>query len=164
MIAFHLFNNFHVSVDRLNSGLDYDDHNRMKSQSSVGSSAIGLALSSTAGSSSGITIGNVDSSGSTVINATAISSTTNITNNNATTNICDILINSSASGGGSGGGDALNIKANSSGVTINATTVSNNFKGNEVDEDGYSLQPPKEIAWEENHENGKLLENYVNYV
>ncbi|XP_037897924.1 F-BAR domain only protein 2 isoform X5 [Glossina fuscipes] len=141
------------SVDRLNSGLDYDDHNRIKSQSTVGSSAIGLALTSTTGSSSGITIGNVDSSGSTVINATAISSTTNITNNNATTNICDILINSSASGGGSGGGDALITKANSSGVTINATTVSNNFKGNEVDEDGYSLQPPKEIAWEENHEN-----------
>ncbi|KAL9891039.1 F-BAR domain only protein 2 isoform 7-T8 [Glossina fuscipes fuscipes] len=141
------------SVDRLNSGLDYDDHNRIKSQSTVGSSAIGLALTSTTGSSSGITIGNVDSSGSTVINATTISSTTNITNNNATTNICDILINSSASGGGSGGGDALITKANSSGVTINATTVSNNFKGNEVDEDGYSLQPPKEIAWEENHEN-----------
>ncbi|KAL9873329.1 F-BAR domain only protein 2 [Glossina fuscipes fuscipes] len=141
------------SVDRLNSGLDYDDHNRIKSQSTVGSSAIGLALTSTTGSSSGITIGNVDSSGSTVINSTAISSTTNITNNNATTNICDILINSSASGGGSGGGDALITKANSSGVTINATTVSNNFKGNEVDEDGYSLQPPKEIAWEENHEN-----------
>lgn len=26
----------------------------------------------------------------------------------------------------------------------------------EVDEDGYSIQPAKEIAWEENTENGKI--------
>uniref|UniRef100_A0A1I8NWJ3 MHD domain-containing protein n=1 Tax=Stomoxys calcitrans TaxID=35570 RepID=A0A1I8NWJ3_STOCA len=41
--------------------------------------------------------------------------------------------------------------------TKNSTSLSpavgQTSEGNEVDEDGYSIQPPKEVAWEENNEN-----------
>ncbi|XP_018797707.1 PREDICTED: F-BAR domain only protein 2 isoform X1 [Bactrocera latifrons] len=121
------------SVDRGNISYDTDDINRMKTQNSSGSSAGGLGLSSASAP------GSVDSSGggagalgvniSENIGSSSAGNAINATNN---TNK-----NSSASGNGTASGGAGGIKA---------------YGANEVDEDGYSMQPPKEIAWDENHD------------
>nr|XP_014091105.1 F-BAR domain only protein 2 isoform X3 [Bactrocera oleae] len=118
------------SVDRANNSYDTDDINRMKTQNSSGSSAGGLGLSSASAP------GSVDSSGggagaigvniSENIGSSSAGNTVNATNN--------ANKNSNASGNGTASGGT---KA---------------YGGNEVDEDGYSMQPPKEIAWEENHD------------
>uniref|UniRef100_A0A034VME5 F-BAR domain only protein 2 isoform X1 n=2 Tax=Bactrocera dorsalis TaxID=27457 RepID=A0A034VME5_BACDO len=121
------------SVDRANNSYDTDDINRMKTQNSSGSSAGGLGLSSASAP------GSVDSSGggagalgvniSENIGSSSAGNAINATNN---TNK-----NSSASGNGTASGGVGGTKA---------------YGANEVDEDGYSMQPPKEIAWDENHD------------
>ncbi|XP_011208303.2 F-BAR domain only protein 2 isoform X3 [Bactrocera dorsalis] len=121
------------SVDRANNSYDTDDINRMKTQNSSGSSAGGLGLSSASAP------GSVDSSGggagalgvniSENIGSSSAGNAINATNN---TNK-----NSSASGNGTASGGVGGTKA---------------YGANEVDEDGYSKQPPKEIAWDENHD------------
>lgn len=120
-------------MDRANNSYDTDDINRMKTQNSSGSSAGGLGLSSASAP------GSVDSSGggagaigvniSENIGSSSAGNTVNATNN--------ANKNSNASGNGTASGGT---KA---------------YGGNEVDEDGYSMQPPKEIAWEENHDKSK---------
>lgn len=40
--------------------------------------------------------------------------------------------------------------------TNNSATTVGQFN-NEVDEDGYSIQPPKEVAWDESKENGMSI-------
>ncbi|XP_050316990.1 F-BAR domain only protein 2 isoform X3 [Bactrocera neohumeralis] len=121
------------SVDRANNSYDTDDINRMKTQNSSGSSAGGLGLSSASAP------GSVDSSGGGA-GALGVNISENIGSSsagnafNATNNTNK---NSSASGNGTGSGGAGGTKA---------------YGANEVDEDGYSMQPPKEIAWDENHD------------
>lgn len=41
----------------------------------------------------------------------------------------------------------------------NPTSTVGQFSS-EVDEDGYSIQPPKEVAWDENKETGRLAPLY----
>ncbi|XP_039970385.1 F-BAR domain only protein 2 isoform X1 [Bactrocera tryoni] len=121
------------SVDRANNSYDTDDINRMKTQNSSGSSAGGLGLSSASAP------GSVDSSGGGA-GALGVNISENIGSSsagnafNATNNTNK---NSSASGNGTASGGAGGTKA---------------YGANEVDEDGYSMQPPKEIAWDENHD------------
>ncbi|XP_030375016.1 F-BAR domain only protein 2 isoform X2 [Scaptodrosophila lebanonensis] len=120
-----------ASVERANNTLlDYDDHGRvMKTQNSSGSSAGGglAALSATSAQ------GSVDSAG-------------------ASSSI-------GGSGGASGGGLANAISASAgAGAAATATSGGTNVSGTatgggyEVDEEGFSIQPPKEIAWEEGHD------------
>ncbi|XP_020811487.1 F-BAR domain only protein 2 isoform X2 [Drosophila serrata] len=112
-----------TSADRANNTLlDYDDHGRsMKTQNSSGSSAGGglAALSATSAQ------GSVDSAGA-------------------------------SSMGGSGGvaTGASGSLPNAGALTTSASATapggsSGNGTGYEVDEEGFSIQPAKEIAWEE---------------
>ncbi|XP_011196958.1 F-BAR domain only protein 2 isoform X10 [Zeugodacus cucurbitae] len=122
------------SVDRANNSYDTDDMNRMKAQNSSGSSAGGLGISSASAP------GSVDSSGGGA-GALGVNISENIgggssgNGNSSATNNANK--NSSASGNGTAGSGAGGTKA---------------YGANEVDEDGYSMQPPKEIAWEENQD------------
>lgn len=113
-------------MDRGNSSVEYDT---TKAQNSSGSSAGVLAISSNSAGA------NVDS---TVSSAAGLS-------------------NAGGSGGASavGGdvavaGDSSHTKSNNAAALAGGQT----FSATEVDEDGYSLQPPKEVAWEESNENG----------
>ncbi|CAD6991783.1 F-BAR domain only protein 2 isoform X6 [Ceratitis capitata] len=116
------------SVDRANNSHDNDDNNKMKAQNSSGSSAGGLGISSASAP------GSVDSSGG---GAAALGV-------NISENIGGGLTGNAnnASKGGSNGGSSAAGGAAGSKV----------YGANEVDEDGYSMQPPKEIAWEENQD------------
>lgn len=70
----------------------------------------------------------------------------------------------------------LSEHKNNLGTEANNPTKNNNtlaiggphFSSNEVDEDGYSLQPPKEVAWDENKETGMMrkecLQNNANIL
>lgn len=121
-------------MDRGNSSVEYDEQGKIKTQNSSGSSAAALAISS---NSAG---GSVDSAGASVTG-------------------------SNSAGGGAGGEMALNdmlAGQNSEAIKGNSTTIGSAAVGaagavttTEVDEDGYSIQPPKEVAWDENNENGK---------
>ncbi|XP_017478887.1 PREDICTED: F-BAR domain only protein 2 isoform X4 [Rhagoletis zephyria] len=118
------------SVDRANNSYDTEENNKMKAQNSSGSSAGGLGISSASAP------GSVDSSGGGAgalgINVSG-NSGSGIAGNGVTSNA---NTSSGATGNGTAGG-AAGVKA---------------YGANEVDEDGYSMQPPKEIAWEENHD------------
>ncbi|XP_017020234.1 F-BAR domain only protein 2 isoform X3 [Drosophila kikkawai] len=112
-----------TSADRANNTLlDYDDHGRsMKTQNSSGSSAGGglAALSATSAQ------GSVDSAGA-----------------------------SSMGGSGGAAAGASGSLPNAGALTTSASATapggsSGNGTGYEVDEEGFSIQPAKEIAWEE---------------
>ncbi|KAH8242797.1 hypothetical protein KR032_002266 [Drosophila birchii] len=112
-----------TSADRANNTLlDYDDHGRsMKTQNSSGSSAGGglAALSATSAQ------GSVDSAGA-----------------------------SSMGGSGGAAAGASGSLPNAGALTTSASATapggsSGNGAGYEVDEEGFSIQPAKEIAWEE---------------
>ncbi|XP_017062152.1 F-BAR domain only protein 2 isoform X2 [Drosophila ficusphila] len=118
----------HIQEERLNSVeranntlLDYDDHGRsMKTQNSSGSSAGGGLAALSATSAQG----SVDSAGA-------------------------------SSMGGSGGAAGASGSLPNAGVLTNSApatapnTSSGTGTGYEVDEEGFSIQPAKEIAWEE---------------
>ncbi|XP_003736751.2 F-BAR domain only protein 2 isoform X3 [Drosophila pseudoobscura] len=116
-----------TSVDRANNTLlDYDDHGRsMKTQNSSGSSAGGglAALSVTSAQ------GSVDSAGASSMGG------------------------SGGVAGASGGslpnaGAALTTSASTT-APAGGSTATGTGTGYEVDEEGFSIQPAKEIAWEE---------------
>ncbi|XP_067647690.1 F-BAR domain only protein 2 isoform X1 [Eurosta solidaginis] len=121
------------SVDRANISYDNEENNKMKTQNSSGSSAGGLGISSASAP------GSVDSSGGGT-SALGINVSGNI-------------------GSGFTASAAGNANTNSGGTTGNGTVSgvggavgAKAYGANEVDEDGYSKQPPKEIAWEDNHD------------
>ncbi|XP_017139703.1 F-BAR domain only protein 2 isoform X3 [Drosophila miranda] len=116
-----------TSVDRANNTLlDYDDHGRsMKTQNSSGSSAGGglAALSVTSAQ------GSVDSAGASSMGG------------------------SGGVAGASGGslpnaGAALTTSASTT-APAGGSSATGTGTGYEVDEEGFSIQPAKEIAWEE---------------
>ncbi|XP_022213329.2 F-BAR domain only protein 2 isoform X3 [Drosophila obscura] len=116
-----------TSVDRANNTLlDYDDHGRsMKTQNSSGSSAGGglAALSVTSAQ------GSVDSAGASSMGG------------------------SGGAAGASGGslpnaGAALTASASTT-APAGGSSGTGTGTGYEVDEEGFSIQPAKEIAWEE---------------
>ncbi|XP_032312266.1 F-BAR domain only protein 2 isoform X3 [Drosophila ananassae] len=114
-----------TSVERANNTLlDYDDHGRsMKTQNSSGSSAGGGLAALSATSAQG----SVDSAGASSMGG---------------------------SGGAAGAGGSL---PNAGVLTTSASTTatggpSATGTGYEVDEEGFSIQPAKEIAWEENQD------------
>lgn len=123
-------------MDRANNSYDTDDINRMKAQNSSGSSAGGLGLSSASAP------GSVDSSGggAAALGANIAENIGSISTANAINVTNNANKNSGVSGNGAASGGAGGSKA---------------YGANEVDEDGYSMQPPKEIAWEENHDKSK---------
>ncbi|KAH8318064.1 hypothetical protein KR074_005192 [Drosophila pseudoananassae] len=114
-----------TSVERANNTLlDYDDHGRsMKTQNSSGSSAGGGLAALSATSAQG----SVDSAGASSMGG---------------------------SGGAAGAGGSL---PNAGVLTTSASTTAPGGPnatgtGYEVDEEGFSIQPAKEIAWEENQD------------
>ncbi|XP_017091272.2 F-BAR domain only protein 2 isoform X2 [Drosophila bipectinata] len=114
-----------TSVERANNTLlDYDDHGRsMKTQNSSGSSAGGGLAALSATSAQG----SVDSAGASSMGG---------------------------SGGAAGAGGSL---PNAGVLTTSASTTAPGGAnatgtGYEVDEEGFSIQPAKEIAWEENQD------------
>lgn len=116
----------YISSDQGNHSAEYDE-NKIKNHNSSGSSAGALAISLNSGG------GSVDSAvASTVVQPANVSNT-------GTVNVSDLS-------------DPAQTK-NSINVPASGGQIS---EGNDVDEDGYSIQPPKEVAWEENNENGKL--------
>ncbi|XP_043864246.1 F-BAR domain only protein 2 isoform X6 [Drosophila mojavensis] len=121
-----------ASADRGNNTLlDYDDHGRsMKTQNSSGSSAGGglAALSATSAQ------GSVDSAGASSMGGSG-----------GGVAVAGALANAS-SNSGVGGASASAAGAGAVGGT-NA-----GGGGYEVDEEGFSIQPAKEIAWEEGHD------------
>lgn len=129
------FLRFTCSADRGNNTLlDYDDHGRsMKTQNSSGSSAGGglaaLSATSAQGSVDSAGASSMGGSGGGVVVAGALA--------NASSNSGVGGANASAVGAGAAGG------ANAGGG------------GYEVDEEGFSIQPAKEIAWEEGHDKCK---------
>ncbi|XP_034117093.1 F-BAR domain only protein 2 isoform X5 [Drosophila albomicans] len=123
-----------TSAERANNTLlDYDDHGRsMKTQNSSGSSAGGglAALSATSAQGSVDSAG-VSSMGGSVGGAIGTGATGNGLANTSNT---------------SGAGAA------SSSTTGTANAANASGGGYEVDEEGFSIQPAKEIAWEEGHD------------
>ncbi|XP_017968095.1 F-BAR domain only protein 2 isoform X2 [Drosophila navojoa] len=121
-----------ASADRGNNTLlDYDDHGRsMKTQNSSGSSAGGglAALSATSAQ------GSVDSAGASSMGGSG-----------GGVAVAGALANAS-SNSGVGGASASAAGAGAAGG------ASAGGSGYEVDEEGFSIQPAKEIAWEEGHD------------
>ncbi|KAM8703656.1 hypothetical protein ACLKA7_008306 [Drosophila subpalustris] len=124
-----------TSVDRANNTLlDYDDHGRsMKTQNSSGSSAGGglAALSATSAQ------GSVDSAGVSSMGGSG-------------------GVGAGASGNGlahassTSGTGAASTSTAGTGTAAGGANASGG--GYEVDEEGFSIQPAKEIAWEEGHD------------
>ncbi|XP_037813846.1 F-BAR domain only protein 2 isoform X4 [Lucilia sericata] len=113
------------SVDRAgNSSMEYDDQGKTKQQNSSTTNSGLLAITSKL-------VGAGAESGG-MSNIPDVSSTSGLVDNNT-----------------SGTGDSNHTNKNNN----TASTAGQQFSGNEVDEDGYSLQPPKEVAWDENKEN-----------
>lgn len=116
-----------------NTLLDYDDHGRsMKTQNSSGSSAGGGLAALSATSAQG----SVDSAGASSMGG---------------------------SGGAAGPGGSL---PNAGVLTTSASTTapggpSATGTGYEVDEEGFSIQPAKEIAWEENQDKCKFFLKWI---
>lgn len=112
--------------------MEYDDQNKTKQpNSSTGNSGLLSITSKLVGSG-------IDTSGAST------SGISNAADASGTSGLVDNI---------SGISDANQInKSNNS-----ATAGGQQFSGNEVDEDGYSLQPPKEVAWDENKENGNKI-------
>ncbi|XP_062126401.1 F-BAR domain only protein 2 isoform X2 [Drosophila sulfurigaster albostrigata] len=123
-----------TSAERANNTLlDYDDHGRsMKTQNSSGSSAGGglAALSATSAQ------GSVDSAGVSSMGGSGGGAIGTGATGNGLANT------SNTSGAGAAG--------SSTAGTANAANASGG--GYEVDEEGFSIQPAKEIAWEEGHD------------
>ncbi|XP_065354794.1 F-BAR domain only protein 2 isoform X3 [Calliphora vicina] len=117
------------SVDRGgNSSMELDDQGKIKQQNSSTTNSGLLAITSKL-VGTGADAGGASSSGVSIPDASATSG----------------LVDSNTSGTG----DSNHTNKNS-----NATsTAGQQFSTNEVDEDGYSLQPPKEVAWDESKEN-----------
>ncbi|KAH8358798.1 hypothetical protein KR093_002523 [Drosophila rubida] len=124
-----------TSVERANNTLlDYDDHGRsMKTQNSSGSSAGGglAALSATSAQ------GSVDSAGVSSMGGSG----------------------GGAIGAGVTGNGLANTSSNSAAGAASTSAVgsanaanASGAGGYEVDEEGFSIQPAKEIAWEEGHD------------
>ena len=118
------------SVDRGNISADYDDQNKSKQQSASANTSGLLAITSKLVGSG------LDSSATTsgVTNATDLTVIAGLTDSTA---------------GGTG-------DSNHAAKNTNPTSTVGQFS-NEVDEDGYSIQPPKEVAWDENKETGRLV-------
>lgn len=120
-----------------NSSMEYDDQNKAKQQNTSTSNSGILGITSK------LVGTGVDVSGATTSGAS------NVTDVSATSGLVD-----------------SNISANSD---LNHTNKNNTatatggqqFSNNEVDEDGYSIQPPKEVAWDENKENGNCLMSQI---
>ncbi|XP_060650251.1 F-BAR domain only protein 2 isoform X2 [Drosophila nasuta] len=123
-----------TSAERANNTLlDYDDHGRsMKTQNSSGSSAGGglAALSATSAQ------GSVDSAGVSSMGGSGGGAIGTGATGNGLANT------SNTSGAG----------AASSSTTGTANAANASGGGYEVDEEGFSIQPAKEIAWEEGHD------------
>ncbi|XP_054740932.1 F-BAR domain only protein 2 isoform X3 [Anastrepha obliqua] len=121
------------SVDRSNNSYDNDENNKMKAQNSSGSSAGGLGISSASAP------GSVDSSGggAGVLGINASGNSAGGLTSSAANAAGNANASSSATGNGTAAGGAATTKA---------------YGANEVDEDGYSMQPPKDNAWNENHD------------
>ncbi|XP_034488163.1 F-BAR domain only protein 2 isoform X2 [Drosophila innubila] len=124
-----------TSVERANNTLlDYDDHGRsMKTQNSSGSSAGGglAALSATSAQ------GSVDSAGVSSMGGSG-------------------GVGAGASGNGLAHANST-AGAGAAGTSIAGTTTAAGGAnasggGYEVDDEGFSIQPAKEIAWEEGHD------------
>ncbi|XP_073828234.1 F-BAR domain only protein 2 isoform X17 [Musca autumnalis] len=112
------------SLEQSNNFVEYED-SKMKNPNSSGSSAGGLAISSNSG------CGSVESAGAGNQGSTTIPSTTT-----GLSNASEI-------------GDMGHVKNNNNVGQL----VGQAIDGNDVDEDGYSIQPPKEVAWDEHNEN-----------
>ncbi|XP_073829303.1 F-BAR domain only protein 2 isoform X24 [Musca autumnalis] len=115
------------SLEQSNNFVEYED-SKMKNPNSSGSSAGGLAISSNSG------CGSVESAGAGNQGSTTIPSTTT-----GLSNASEI-------------GDMGHVKNNNNVGQL----VGQAIDGNDVDEDGYSIQPPKEVAWDEHNENGSF--------
>uniref|UniRef100_A0A1I8ND81 F-BAR domain only protein 2 n=1 Tax=Musca domestica TaxID=7370 RepID=A0A1I8ND81_MUSDO len=113
-----------LSLEQSNNFAEYDD-TKIKNVNSSGSSTGGLAISSTSA------CGSLESAG-TSIPVSVPNTGTNI----GLHNVGEI-------------GDISHIKNNNN-ITPSLGQATD---GNDVDEDGYSIQPPKEVAWEEHTEN-----------
>uniref|UniRef100_T1P7U3 Muniscin mu-like domain protein n=1 Tax=Musca domestica TaxID=7370 RepID=T1P7U3_MUSDO len=113
-----------LSLEQSNNFAEYDD-TKIKNVNSSGSSTGGLAISSTSA------CGSLESAG-TSIPVSVPNTGTNI----GLHNVGEI-------------GDISHIKNNNN-ITPSLGQATD---GNDVDEDGYSIQPPKEVAWEEHNEN-----------
>jgi len=118
------------SLERANNTLlDYDDHGRsMKTQNSSGSSAGGgLAALSVTSAQ-----GSVDSAGASSMGGSGVAA------------------------GASGSLPNAGALTNSASTTAPGAT-SGTGTGYEVDEEGFSIQPAKEIAWEEGQDKCEAL-------
>lgn len=119
---------FYISLEQSNNFAEHDD-TKIKNVNSSGSSTGGLAISSTSA------CGSLESAG-TSIPVSVPNTGTNI----GLHNVGEI-------------GDISHIKNNNN-ITPSLGQATDS---NDVDEDGYSIQPPKEVAWEEHNENGKPI-------
>lgn len=121
-------------MDRGSSCADLDEQSKIKTQNSSGSSAGALAISSISAG------GSADSPGAPA--STSMANSVSV----GTSNLVDVTGVSS---------DLSQPKSNN-----NITSAGQKLEGNDVDEDGYSIQPPKEVAWEDTNEHGRGLINY----
>ncbi|XP_032593634.1 F-BAR domain only protein 2 isoform X6 [Drosophila grimshawi] len=136
-----------TSVERSNNTLlDYDDHGRsMKTQNSSGSSAGGglAALSATSAQ------GSVDSAGASSMGAGSGGAGVG-----AGVSGSGLAANASSSTAGVGPATTTTTAGAAPGAAAGAAAGGANASGSgyEVDEEGFSIQPAKEIAWEESQD------------